>query len=137
MVPSITYKGFGIYTNQAGSDSAAVISLTYTDGDGDIGLNQGDTIAPFTGQYYYNCFVEYYEKQNGVWVKPVLNPPFFYRIPPLHNEVATIEGTIDIKLGAPFYSPSPFDTIKYTIQLADRALHLSNVIETPEIVVNK
>lgn len=137
VVPALTYSSFGIYTNQAGNDSAAVITVNYTDGDSDIGLNQADTLAPFTGQFYYNCFVEYYELQQGVWVKPVLNPPFYYRIPPLYNGSQAIEGNINIELNAPFYSPSPYDTIKYTIQIADRALHLSNIVETPAIVVNK
>lgn len=132
--PQITYSGIQLFQNVAGNDSAAVIQVRFTDGDGNIGLNQGDTLAPYTGQFYYNCFIEYYELQNGTWVKPALNPPFYYRIPPLSGNQHAIEGTIDIRLNAPFYSPSAFDTIKYSVTIADRALNLSNTVETPAIL---
>lgn len=131
--PVITCAGTQLFQNVAGNDSAAIIQLTYTDGDGNIGLAQGDTALPYKGQFYYNCFVEYYEKQNGVWIKPPLNPPFYYRLPPLYEGSNGITGTIDIKLNAPFYSPSPFDTFKYSITIADRALNLSNTVETQEL----
>jgi hypothetical protein len=132
--PQITYNSFQLFQNVAGNDSVAFLQVSYTDGDGNIGLSQGDTLAPYTGQFYYNCFVEYYELQNGVWVKPVLNPPFYYRIPPLNDNEHAIEGTIDIRLNAPFVSPSAFDTIKYSITIADRALNLSNTVETPVFI---
>lgn len=136
--PVIKFGTFTRYVNAQGADSAANIAITYTDGEGDIGLTQGDTIAPYVGTFYYNCFLEYYEKQNGIWVKPPINPPFYYRIPPLINgDGQAIEGTIGIRLSAPFFSPSAFDTIKFSIKIADRALHESNVVETPEIVVVK
>jgi hypothetical protein len=131
ITPQITYSGFQLFQNVAGNDSVAIIQVAFTDGDGNIGLNQGDTLAPYTGQFYFNCFIEYYELQNGVWVKPPLNPPFYYRIPPLSDNHHAIEGTIDIRLNAPFFSPSAFDTIKYSITIADRDLHLSNTVETP------
>lgn len=134
ITPQITYKGFQLFQNVAGNDSVAVLQVNYTDGDGNIGLNQGDTLAPYTGQFYFNCFVEYWELQHGVWVKPPVNPPFYYRLPPLNDTEHAIEGTIDIRLNAPFVSPSAFDTIKYTVTIADRALNLSNTVETPAML---
>ncbi len=136
-VPAIEFSSFTGFKNIQGKDSAAIIAITYTDGEGDIGLTQADTIAPYVGTYYYNCFLEYYELQNGVWVKPTLNPPFYYRIPPLVDVDQAVEGTIGIRLSAPFFSPSAFDTIKFSLKIADRALHESNVVETPAIVVVK
>lgn len=136
--PVIELEGFSTFKNAQGKDSAAVISLSYTDNEGDIGLSQADTVAPFTGQYYYNCYLEYYELQNGVWVKPALVVPFYYRIPPLLDGGSQpVKGTVEIRLSAPFFSPSAYDTIKFSAQLADRALHLSNVVETAPVVVVK
>lgn len=137
--PAITYNNFTKYINAQGNDSAAVLSISYTDGDGDIGLSQGDTVAPYTGTYYYNCFLEYYEKQNGVWIKPNIPVPFYYRIPPLLQDgQKAVEGDINVYLPYPYFSPvSPYDTIKFSIKIADRQLHESNVVETPEIVVVK
>lgn len=135
--PVIEFTGFTAYRNVAGHDSAAVLSISYTDGEGDIGLTQADTVAPYTGTYYYNCFLEYYEKQNGQWVQPPVNPPFYYRIPKLVDQNQPVKGTLQVSLAAPYFSPSAFDTIKFSIKIADRALHESNVVETPPIVVVK
>ena len=136
--PVIEFNGFNAFKNVQGKDSAAVVVIHYTDGEGDIGLTQADTIAPFEGIYYYNCFLEYYEKQHGVWIKPALSLPFYYRIPPLlDNGQQAVDGTIEISLSAPYFSPSAFDTIKFSAKIVDHALHESNTIETPEIVVVK
>ncbi|MEO0404330.1 MAG: hypothetical protein AAF193_05625, partial [Bacteroidota bacterium] len=37
--PEITFKSFVV------TDGDAVLSIDFTDGDGDIGLNQGDTVG--------------------------------------------------------------------------------------------
>ncbi len=45
-------------THPAGYDSVGIIVLTYTDGDGDLGLDKKDTTS-------YNFFVTYYKMNNG------------------------------------------------------------------------
>ena len=53
-----------------------VLSMTFTDGDGDIGLNDTDTIEPYNPAsfYHFNLYVEYYELMNGTWVKGTQDP---------------------------------------------------------------
>ena len=46
-VPSFAYKGVSFYMANDGTDSLMVLSFTFKDGDGDIGLNQQDTNAPY------------------------------------------------------------------------------------------
>ncbi|MBP9153212.1 MAG: hypothetical protein KBF73_13080, partial [Flavobacteriales bacterium] len=72
--PHIEFLGF--YPNLAAAgpgDSLGAVKFSFTDGDGDLGLNEGDTMGEFAqGQpYNYNLFINYFEKQNGVFVEVV------------------------------------------------------------------
>jgi hypothetical protein len=146
IVPEISFSSYSKISNAAGKDSLVRIKFNYLDGDGDLGLSERDTFPPFhytpTNKYYYNIFIDYLEKKSGIFV-PVTVPfssdtiRFLYRM-----EVITPEGknkaikgdiTMDIDL-----SPYPVkpDTIMFRIQIADRALHLSNVSESPAISMN-
>lgn len=110
--------------------------IQFTDGDGDIGLAEADTFAPYdsASKYHNNLIVEYFEMRNGTWIK---DSEFKYRIQPITppGKVKVLEGEIEISL---FYNIfSPFDTVKYSFQLFDRALHESNKTETGGIVIDK
>jgi len=131
--PTITFKEF-----TTSGDSGRVV-ITFTDGDGDIGLAEGDTLSPYqlNGDFYYNLYLDYYEKQNDVWVKRDLNPPFAYRVPIItpSGQNKALEGEIAVDIEPIYYDPqSPFDTIMYKIRLVDRQLHISNEVETGEII---
>ena len=127
----VSFKQFG--------DSASLV-FSFVDGDGDIGLSTSDTTGPYApGEtFHHNLFVDYFEMQNGVWQEVNLLLPYRYRIPVITptGQNKFLEGEIAIAL-APFPTDpnSSFDTVKYSVQLADRALNLSNVVETNTIVV--
>jgi len=126
-IPVIEFKDFN-----ANKDTADLY-LNFTDGDGDIGLTQNDTVAPNN----YNCFISYLEKQKGIWVKRVLPFDFNYRIPIINtsSKAKTIKGVVKIAIKPYYYDPfSKYDTIKYEIYIVDKALNKSNVISTPEII---
>ena len=130
--PLIEYKSL----EQFGDSASLVIS--FTDGDGDIGLAPGDTFPPYdTLPYYYNLFVEYEELQNGTWTTVDLLLPLYYRIPVITpaGQNKTLEGDIAVAL-APFPTNpvSLFDTVRYTVKLVHRDLHESNTVITEEIV---
>lgn len=124
-----------------------LLSMEFTDGDGDVGLNQEDTLSPYDpGSYYhYNLYVEYFEMMDGEWVKGRLDPNgnnfptadtinFQYRIKNLTpvGQNKTLKGTINITIESPYFNPISHhnDSIKYRISLIDRALNVSNFIET-------
>lgn len=147
--PQIKYVGFDTLKNQqTGIIDQGVLAISYTDGDGDIGLDAGDTLPPFNydGEYYYNMIIDYYEKQNGEWKLVLLTSTnnetgetdtstFNTRIPNLtpSNGNQSIKGTIQDTIY--IYNPlSDFDTIKFSVYIIDRALHKSNKVETSEIV---
>lgn len=123
-----------------GKDSLVRITLNYTDGDGDIGLNFSDTFPPFNfgGPFFYNLFVYVYSVENGI-EKPILIPlstdsvHYNDRIANLtpSGKNKAITGKLTINLKAEPYPGIQPDSMFYSIQIADRKLHLSNKVYTP------
>ena len=149
--PKIAYEGFTYLMNADSTFSGeGVISFSYTDGDGDLGLDDADTLPPFGfhDAHYYNMMVDYLKCVNGEFVKtPLLSwnaqtqsydtVSFNARFKRLRDseEPKAISGTMEYKLTVqnPF---SPEDTVKFEIRIFDRALHESNVIQTDPIFTN-
>lgn len=138
-IPHIEFVAIEKIDNGTGVDSQAELVVHFQDGDGNIGLDESDTTGVFSPDslYYYNFFIEYYEKQQGKWVSVELPTPLHVRVPVLSQNVPeSIEG--DIKVLTYINNLfSPYDTVKLSCYLVDRDLNKSNVIETPEITVNK
>ena len=149
--PKITYQGFTYLINSDSTFSGeGVISFSYTDGDGDLGLDDSDTLPPFGfhDAHYYNMLVDYLKCVNGEFVKTPLvswnvqtqtydTLTFNARFKRLRDseDPKAISGTMDYQLTVqnPF---SPNDTVKFEIRIFDRALHESNVIQTEAIYTN-
>ena len=149
--PKIAYEGFTYLMNADSTFSGeGIISFSYTDGDGDLGLDDADTLPPFGfhDAHYYNMMVDYLKCVNGEFVKtPLLSwnaqtqsydtVSFNARFKRLRDseEPKAISGTMEYKLTVqnPF---SPDDTVKFEIRIFDRALHESNVIQTDPIFTN-
>jgi len=123
---------------------SGTLTISFTDGDGDIGLNKADTTGDFdpSNRFHHNLFVEYWEKVDGIGWQHAQDLDgneinFLYRIPiitPAGNNKA-LKGTISVVIEPTYYNPfSPdSDTIKYIISLADRSFNESNVVESNEI----
>ena len=139
IVPHIEFVSLEKIDDGTGHDSQADLTIYFQDGDGDIGLDETDRNPVFSvdSPYYYNFFINLYEKQNGEWVELDLPTPLHARIPHLSNAVPeSIEGklTITTFINNPY---STYDTVRLTCWLVDRALHHSDTITTPEIIVKK
>jgi len=136
--PVIKFENF----TQFGSDSAHVI-ISFTDGDGDVGLAQGDTTGDFksTSKYYYNFYLRYLYKQTDGSFKAYENAPndtldYKYRIPtliPAEQQKRALSGEIKVKLYDPY---AIHDTIQFDIYVIDRALHKSNVVNSGTLILN-
>lgn len=137
IIPEIvSYDGFEYYVDETFGSPKGKLSFTFTDGDGDVGLNPSDTTSPFdrNSKYHYNLYVHYFEKQHGEYVEIVPELPLHTRIPVLSNNVPEpieVRFSIDLDIN-PF---SQFDTIKIEYFIYDRELHKSNVMMTPEIIL--
>jgi hypothetical protein len=136
--PAVTFNSLVKFTNgSTGKDTAALLAFSFTDGDGDIGLNESDTTPPFNpgSEYYNNLFMKYFEKKNNIWTEVVLPLPYNFRVPyitPTGSNKA-LSGDIYIDL---FLPPSKTNLpIRFELYFVDRALQKSNVITTDELVV--
>ena len=144
--PFLELKGAYVNNNGVDKDSFILLSLYYRDGDGDVGLAEGDTFSPFGfgDPYFYNLHIWMYEKKNGQWRKP-LNPlspdndtlNFHERLMSLTptGKNKWIEGFLDVRVPAEPYSLKP-DTIKFEIQLFDRSLKRSAMLQSDEIILD-
>lgn len=138
-IPYIEFVRVDKVDDGSGRDNQANLVVYFHDGDGDVGLNNSDTVGLFApdSSYYYNFFIDFYEKQYGEWQQVELPTPLHVRLPYFsEEEKESIEGEITILTYINNYF-SPFDTIKLRCKMVDRALHESNVIETSEIIVKK
>lgn len=131
--PKIAFKSLDVYT-----DSAS-LSITFTDGDGDVGLDPGDTLPPFqpSGAWFNNFLVDYYKRVDGVWEQEHFVLPLHYRVPnltPSGNNKA-LDGTITVALQWPIVPGSEGDSIRLDVRLVDRALHVSNTVSSPTVLV--
>lgn len=146
--PVLEFSDFLILRDTAGIDQRGILKMTYTDGDGNIGLNDSDTVAP----YDYNLFIKYFELQRGVFKEIFLVTPNYINDSTVIYDTATFNGRIPILTPAGknkairgeiedtlfINNPlSPYDTIKFEIYIVDRDLNKSNTISTPPIIVKK
>jgi hypothetical protein len=140
VVPAIEFISLTKIQNTSGIDDKGMLKISFTDGDGDIGLSDFDVDPPYdTGSiYYYNCFIKYFEKKNGQFEEIILPFTNNYRIPytPPAQKGLPLVGDIDIELYINNYT-SNYDTIRYEVYIVDRALNHSNTITTPELVIDK
>lgn len=142
--PVITFVEARLSRDNAGG----VVKFEFFDENGDLGLRQEEN----TGEQDYNVFVDYYEKQNGVWIlkSPIIAPSLdqpdsnqikydttytHLRFPFIENDDgSSLTGEAEIDL---FYNnfKQPFaDTFRYEIYIKDRAFQKSNTIVTSEII---
>jgi hypothetical protein len=137
--PVITYDGFGVLQDINHHDSLGQISISYTDGDGDIGLYDSDTVEPYKYNFYLKFF--YVKNQQLVELIPTdTSLGFNARIPILTpaGKNKNIKGQISMNLELYYAWPLlGSDTIAFEVYIKDRALHSSNVIQTPPYIISK
>ncbi len=111
------------------------------DGDGDIGLNEYDTLGPFSrdSSYYYNLFIKEYEKIDEEFVEVKDNEfPRNYRIPDLtpegQNKTLIANVSVEMEYGFSDQIPLRFTEFKYYFKLADRSFNFSNT-DTSSVIV--
>jgi hypothetical protein len=137
--PQIELNSFTLVFDSTDYAVQGVLSISFKDGNGDLGLSDGDTLYPYMkdGSYYYNLVIPYFVKQNGAYQQVNLNPPLSGRFPLLSPNFPNkaIKGVIEDKL--PMDPMPAFDTVKLEAFLYDRALNKSNVLTIPEIILRR
>lgn len=141
VIPYLEYSSFTKLVHPDGFDTLGILLVSYTDGDGDLGISRFDTNS-------YNFFVGYFVMTNGV-LKPgtVYNNltgkfdtiNFNNRFGPLAPDgyVGWIKGDIEDTIN-PLYDPrstKAYDTIQFRVHMTDRAGNSSDTVYTPLIIV--
>jgi hypothetical protein len=118
--PIIEFKNISPTTVQEYSDDIS-ITISYSDGNGDLGENNPDI---------HNLFVE--DNRNGI--------VYQFRIPhlaPDNNSIA-IEGDFNITInGSGITNESSSQQVNYSIYVTDRAENKSNTITTSFITIEE
>lgn len=134
--PSIEFVRYTAF----GRDSADCV-ISFKDGDGDIGILQGDTVSADDFRLVY-----FYKDLSTGQFKPFdVNPTnttfdtltYSYRVPYLtpDGQYKSLEGEILAKLrAAPIYYPT-HKIVKFEITLRDRGGNVSNKVITNEITL--
>jgi hypothetical protein len=133
VIPEIAYQRFILEFDTGMYAKRGFLTISFKDGNGDIGLLPSQTKPP----YDYNYIIDYYEKQNGVFVAVPLDPPYNARIPYLtpDDPNKAIKGIIVDTLAL---NPFPLhDTVKFKFFIYDRELNKSNVDSTPPIILRR
>ncbi len=119
-VPAISFKSISPNTAQEYTEDI-IITISYTDGDGDLGENNPDI---------NNLFVE--DNRNGIEYK--------FRIPELSPSGSTIniEGNFNITInGTGITNSSSSQSVNYDIYVKDRAENTSNKVTTSSITIQQ
>jgi hypothetical protein len=138
--PYLEFVSLNMIDNGTSVDEYAELILYFTDGDGNIGLDNTFNYPPFdtNSVYFHNFFVTYYAKRNGEFVA---FPEFEFntRLPRFlsSNNPTPLEGEIKriLYIRNPLATAPDVDTVKFECQIVDRDLNESNRIFTSEIIV--
>ncbi|MBX0290253.1 hypothetical protein K3G63_07375 [Hymenobacter sp. HSC-4F20] len=160
--PEIEFKN--IYTQRfdraIGTYDSVAVTVAFKDGDGDLGLNNGETSPPFNefnivgrdtipNKYYNNYFMSLQvQETDGTYSDlPLTGLNFNSRYPLLTPESqgdrkAPLKG--DLTLGLKIFQgsiqsfrpdlPMPL-SVRFKVYIVDRALHESNTVLTSPITI--
>ncbi|MBI3518845.1 MAG: hypothetical protein HY062_05755 [Bacteroidetes bacterium] len=128
--PEIEYQAFYPYVGDS-----ADIQVKFKDGDGDIGVSDGDSTRTFWVTYYYkdtvtNKFIGYYRPL----FNDTLRTGYIIKKPSDSYKGKPISGEVSVRLQQYRHSKK-IKNIKYVIYLLDQAGNKSNVLTSPEITV--
>lgn len=159
LAPTIRFEKIG---NQTAFDTLTLakedvvtISLFFQDGDGDLGLNQGDTLPPFQefedanrtriNPNFTNYKVEVFEVIGSEEI-PFVFPDadklgFNGRFPRLQEEgkANPLEGTLNYRLRFRQNNRNirPNTLLKFRVRILDRSLNISNEAVTDTVRIKK
>lgn len=128
--PEISYNTFVPYT-----DESADINIKFTDGDGDIGVGNTDTMRTLWVNYYYkDTITQKYTAFCYACGTDSLKNSYVVRAPKDSYTGKPISGEVMVRLQQYRHSRK-IKKIKYVVYLYDKAGNKSNVITTPELIV--
>lgn len=107
----------------------ATLIFTLIDGDGDIGFQSADTLAPFNqgSKYYYNVYIDLYKRVQNQQVLIPLQTPFYFRTKYIQPQGINKVLQCTLKVTMDFNLPTNIDSCDFVFYMYDRAQHQSNI----------
>ncbi|WP_109742069.1 hypothetical protein [Arcicella aurantiaca] len=152
-VPSIGFNKIQLLTTETqgllgiSKKDSVIMTVDFQDGDGDLGFTTEELakLKKTTGDSLQTFIVNIWVSKNGKFVKSNPKEKFGGNIPirfKQGSKPGPIEGTIDYSAtfeynvfqGIPLLTGKK-DTVKFEIQIKDRALNASNIVQTTPIVI--
>ena len=144
-VPAITFNSFAAYDYTKYTNDSDILTLNFTDGNGDIGYPSSETNPPHD-LYVLPLIWDYRSKSYQPWILNNDTFTFPYNIPyitPVGND-KELSGLIKVNMGYFLYqnivndfTPGMIDTLAdpynmiFKVWIYDRAGNKSNVLVTP------
>ena len=127
--PEIAYKNFTPFKGDS-----ADMAVTFSDGDGDIGKDPGDSTKNLYMNYYYKDtitqkFIAFYSTTTDS-----LKTGYTIRKPDVSYKGKPISGEVNVRISKYRHS-AKIKTVKYVIYMYDNAGNKSNIVITPEFAV--
>ncbi len=136
--PAIEFRTFTLFDTidiLGNPARAGKLTFYFEDGDGDLGLEASDTVAPSGGN---NLFLQLFRKTGGVFELASPTDPLYpsnYRIPYLNTpgQNKILKGTIDVTIIYFIYNAT--DTLYYDFWIKDRSGNESNTASTCVVIM--
>jgi len=123
--------------SQSQKDSL-VISVRFQDGDGDLGVTateREDTTVTYRDWGNYELTTYRYSRGEFIEVPLLVNKRLFFSRLKSDDKASPIEGTLDFSQSFYYDRFSTLTPVKFRIRIRDRALHVSNTIETDTVSI--
>ncbi|GGF12949.1 hypothetical protein [Hymenobacter cavernae] len=144
--PSIDFKRITKerYVTGSGTFDSVKVTISFKDGDGDLGLSNDETNSPYqekntdgtANRFYNNYFFQAQILRNGEYKDTILNGiPYDSRYPLLNTSgrAEPLKGELTLSQEV-FAGTFPTGSkVRYKVSIVDRALHESNTILTDPI----
>ena len=144
--PYLEWRDYEYEVNPDDNTSKVIMTMYFTDGDGDVGRDE--SVYDCEDQYElfiedFDIFIRYYEKVGGTFeeVFPVDSClPFHNYLPDLtpKGQNKTLEGEIELRFnftGLP--QNGGVDSVRFELQLQDRAGNRSNLVNSPSVFIRE
>jgi hypothetical protein len=125
-----------------------LVTLSFTDGDGDIGIPDGLIDTTCANCYCTNHGTDaivmsntawdifYYAYTSGFTDSCISIPGIGTKYIPNNSKYNALQGDITFSLQVECGPTGPVDTVSYSFFIKDRAGHFSNRVKSPNIIIN-
>lgn len=152
-IPEIGFNDIRVITNTSQGllgvtkKDSVIMTVNFQDGNGDLGFTPAELtlLKKTTGDSLQTFVVDIWVQKNGKFLRSNPKEKFGGNIPirfKQGSKAGPIEGSIDYSVSFEYnvfqgipYLTGKRDTVKFAVQIKDRALNKSNVVETTPVVV--